>query len=135
MLDHALELETFLPPPGERQQFSGYMDLGVDQPGFSDNWRQGRLRLTWPALPNHTNEALNITVTLQDSGDWGKSFQNIEPPLQFQIAGVAITGVPAGSQDLPLPPGLRGPLTAVAETPNGAGDSTAARVYLNYCNE
>jgi hypothetical protein len=137
MKDAALQIEGALLAAGSAGQLGGpggVLDLNVDQPGFSTNWREGFLQLTWPALPNHKNPALSITFTLYDSADYGSSFQPIVPQLQFSIAGAA-NGVAAGFENCPVPPGLRGPLAVFVSVPPGVGDCTAAIVDLNWMNE
>lgn len=132
--DKALHLEVYAPAANTSVSINP-MDLGVDTPFASDNWRQGRLRVSWPALPNHTNASLNITVTLQDSADSGSTYANTAPQITVNIPGVASTGAAAGSVDCPLPPGLRGPLGALIAVPTGAGDNTAALIQLDWVSE
>ena len=134
MKDAALHLEVYLPAANASVSVAP-MDLGVDQPGFSDNWRAGRVRVAWPALPNHTDPTKNITVSLQDSGDNGATFANTSPLIQVSIPGVASTGAAAGSVDCPLPPGLRGPLGLLVATPAGDGDNTAGLLTADWLNE
>ncbi|MEI6198181.1 MAG: hypothetical protein WCS42_28015 [Verrucomicrobiota bacterium] len=134
MKDAALHLEVYAPAANANVAINP-MDLGVDQPGFSDNWRQGRVRIAWPALPNHTNASLNITVTLQDSGDAGATYANTAPQITVNIPGVAANGAAAGYTDVPLPPGLRGPLGLLVAVPAGAGDNTAALITADWLNE
>ena len=134
MKDAALHLEVYAPAANANVSINP-MDLGVDQPGFSDQWRQGRVRIAWPALPNHTNANLNITVTLQDSGDAGATFANTAPQITVNIPGVAANGAAAGYMDVPLPPGLRGPLGLLVAVPAGAGDNTAALITADWLNE
>jgi hypothetical protein len=109
MKDGALHLEGYLPNGGGILNLSP-MDLGVDQPGFSQNFRQGHLRVTIPAMPNFTNNANAITVTLQDSADYGATFQNCAPLAQFQLSGVAGNGTSLFISEMEFPPGLRGPV-------------------------
>lgn len=134
MKDKALHLEGYLPAANANVTLSP-LDLNVAQPGFSDNWRQGRLRVEWPALPNHTNASLTITATIQDSGDLGVTFANAAPLIQVQIPGVATNGAAAGYVDCPLPPGLRGPVALLVAVPAGAGDNTAALLTADWLNE
>jgi len=135
LLDHSLEVSGNLPAAGQTSQLggsAGVLDIGVSQPGFSNQWRHGRLRITYPALPNHTNPALNITVVIYDSADGGGSFQQVAPLTEFSIPGVASTGVPAGYQEIAFPPGLRGPMAFYATVPAGVGDCTGALVCINF---
>lgn len=134
MKDAALHLEVYAPAAGNNASIAP-MDLGVDQPGFSDNWRLGRLRVAYPAMPNHTDPTKSITVTLQDSGDNGATFANTSPLIQVSIPGVAATGSAAGYVDCPLPPGLRGPLGLSVAAPAGDGDNTAALLTADWLNE
>jgi len=134
MKDATLHLEGYLPAAGGTANI-GTLDLGVDNAGFSDNWRQGRLRIAYPALPNHTDTTKTITITLQDSADGAATFAETVPTVQVKIAGVASTGSPAGSVDCPLPPGLRGPLRIAAVVPAGDGDNTAALITADWVNE
>jgi hypothetical protein len=134
MKDKALHLEGYFPAANASITISP-LDLGVDQPGFSDNWRLGRLRVSWPALPNHTNTSLNLTVTVQDSGDNGVTYANTNPLIQVSIPGVATNGAAAGYVDAPLPPGLRGPVALVIAAPAGDGDNTAALCSVDWLNE
>jgi hypothetical protein len=139
MFDAALTLQGFLPAAGAVALISA-LDLGVDVTAFSDNWRQGRLRVVWPALPNHTNPALNITLTLVDSADGGATFQSgalgtvgLLPVIQIQIAG-APGGVVAGFADIPMPPGLRGPIGLSLAVPAGTGDNTQSQICARWGN-
>ena len=132
--DKALHLEVLAPAAGASVNINP-LDLGVDTPFASDAWRAGKLRVTWPAMPNHTNASLNISVTLQDSADGGATFANTAPLIIVNIPGVAVNGAPAGSMDAPLPPGLRGPVGALVAVPAGAGDNTAALVEIDWLNE
>jgi hypothetical protein len=138
MFDASLSFEIFIPPANTTITVSA-MDLGVDITPFSDNWRQGRLRVTWPALPAHTNPALNITITLVDSGDGGATFQSgatglcgLLPLVQIQIPGIAVTGATANYSDIALPPGLRGPIGLAVAAPAGVGDCTAASITAGW---
>ena len=56
MKDSALHLETYAPAANASVQIYP-IDLGVDAPVFSNQWRQGRLTIAWPALPNLTSAA------------------------------------------------------------------------------
>jgi hypothetical protein len=134
MKDAALHLESYLPAAGAAA-VAGPLDLGVDNPNFSDNWRQGRLRVAVPALPNNTDTSKTITIDLQDSSDGGATFADTAPLVRVQIAGVATTGSAAAVVDCPLPPGLRGPLRVNITVPDGAGDNTAALVNIDWVNE
>ena len=137
--DAALRLETFIPAAGNAVVVTA-LDIGVSTSGFSNQWRQGFLRITWPALPNHTNASLNITATLVDSGDSGASFQSgadggargILPVVQVLIPGVAVNGAPAGYSDIPCPPGTRGPVGFSLASPAGGGDNTGALVTCDW---
>lgn len=135
--DQSLHFEGFFPAAGANITIAG-LDLGVDVPAFSDMWRKAFLRIEWPALPNHVNSALNIVVTLLDSADAGATYQSgaavitdyqfptILPAITVSIPGVAVTGAPASQSDVPLPPGLRGPIAVLVVVPAGVGDCTGA---------
>jgi hypothetical protein len=124
MKDAALHLEGYLPNGGGQLNLAP-MDLGVDQPGFSQSFRQGHLRVTIPAMPNFTNNANTITVTLQDSADYGASYQNVAPLLQFQLAGVAANGTALFVQEAEFPPAIRGPLGVQIVVPAGTNTNDA----------
>ena len=111
MKDSQLHLEQYLPAAGAAVA-TGYLDLGIDNPGtslsgigntsFSNNWRLGFIRVSVPALPNNTNNANAITLTFQDSADGAQTFQQGGtgtaaglPLVQVQVYGVANTGSPA----------------------------------------
>lgn len=134
MKDAALHIENYLPAAGATA-YLGVLDLGVDVAGFSDNWRNGRLRVTVPALPNNTDNTKTTTLTIQDSADGGVTFTETVPTIQVKIAGVAATGSVATVVDCPLPPGLRGPVRIAAVVPAGAGDNTAALATADWVNE
>ena len=140
MKDAALHLEVYAPAAGASVSINP-MDLGIDQPGFSNQWRLGRLRLAWPAMPNLTSTSDNVTLTLQDSPD-GVNFSNTgsanspsTPTIQVTITGVATNGVPAGYVDVPVPPGTRGPIGILASASAGAGNNTAALLTADWLNE
>lgn len=132
--DMSLHLEGFFPAAGQSGILAA-LDLGVSVPGFSDQWRKSSLRVSWPALPNHTNAALTITITLMDSADGGSTFQSgaaattpagasfVLPVISASIPGVA-NGAPASFVDFPFPPALRGPLALFVVVPPGTGDNT-----------
>lgn len=141
MIDNSLHLEGYFPVAGANVTV-GALDLGVDQPGFSNQWRQVRARVAWPALPNHTNTAITVTLTLQDSADGGSTYQSggsgtalLLPLIQVQIPGVATNGAAAGTVDVSLPPGLRGPISFIAASPANTGDNTAALFTIDIVNE
>ena len=136
MKDTQLHLEIYLPAAGTNETI-GVMDIGVDNPNFSDQWREGRLRIAWPALPNFTSNTDTITVTLQDSMASASplSFANTVPLIQASIAGVANTGAPAGFVDCPLPPGLRGPIQLLIAATANAGNNTAALLTADWLLE
>lgn len=143
MIDNALQLQFSAPVTNTSQQNNG-LDLGIDQPGFSNQWRQGRLRITWPAFPNLTNANTNITFTLQDSTD-GITFTNcgtagapsvLTPLIQVNVPGVANTGAAAGSVDMPIPPFTRGPIGLLTSVSANAGDCTQAGIITaSWVNE
>jgi hypothetical protein len=140
MKDAALHLEINPPAAGQSVSINP-MDLGIDQPGFSNQWRLGRLRIAWPALPNLTSTSDNLTVTLQDSPD-GVTFANTgsanspaTPNISVTITGVANTGVAAGYVDVALPPGTRGPIGLLVSASAGAGNNTAALLTADWLNE
>jgi hypothetical protein len=134
--DGSLHLEGYFPAAGQSGILAA-LDLGVDVAAFSDQWRKSFLRVSWPALPNHTNAALNITVTLMDSADGGSTFQSgsmattpagapfVLPIISASIPGVA-TGAPGSFVDIPFPPALRGPIALFVVVPPGTGDSSAS---------
>ncbi len=152
MKDAALHLEQYL-PAANTTNVTGILDLGVDAPGvstagignftFSDQWRLGRIRVTVPALPNHTNNALNITLTLTDSADNGATFQQggtagsavALPLIQVVIPGVATNGSALTIVDVPLPPDLRGPIQFLQSVPATDGNNTAALIQYDWVNE
>jgi hypothetical protein len=134
MKDAALHLEVFFPAAGATVVV-GSLDLNVDVPGFSDQWRLGRLSLSIPALPNLTDNTKTITVDLQDSGDGGATFANTQPRIQATIPGVAATGPAAQIIDMPLPPGMRGPIQLSVTVPAGGGDNTAQMLKADWENQ
>lgn len=136
MKDTQLHLEIYLPVAGASETI-GIMDIGVDNANFSDQWREGRLRITWPALPNFTSNADTITVTLQDSIASANPlvFANTTPLIQASITGVTTTGAPAGFVDCPLPPGLRGPIQLLIAATANAGNNTAALLTADWLLE
>ena len=151
MKDAALHLEQYL-PAANAVNVTGILDLGVDNPGgsaggagnfnFSDQWRLGRLRVTVPALPNNTNNAVSITLTLTDSADGAATFQQGGtgtasglPLIQVVIPGVAVNGSPLTVVDIAVPPDLRGPIQFSQSVPAGAGNNVAALVTYDWVNE
>ena len=136
MKDTQLHLEIYLPTAGTSENI-GVMDIGVDNVNFSDQWREGRLRIAWPALPNFTSNADTITVTLQDSQASLSPlvFANTVPLIQASIAGVANTGPAAGFIDCPLPPGLRGPIQLLIAATANAGNNTGALLTADWLLE
>jgi hypothetical protein len=134
--DMSLHLEGFFPAAGQSGILAA-LDLGVSVPGFSDQWRKSFLRVSWPALPNHSNAALNITVTLLDSADGGSTFQSgaaaftpagapfVLPVISASIPGM-VNGASASFVDFPFPPALRGPIALFVVVPPGTGDNSAA---------
>lgn len=139
MKDAQLHLGVYAPAAGASVQINP-MDLGIDQPGFSSQWRLGRLRIAWPAMPNLTSTTDNITVTLQDSPD-GVTFANTgatvgtTPLIQVQVPGVALTGAAAGYTDIPIPPLTRGPIGLLVSATANAGNNTPALITADWLNE
>ena len=134
MKDAALHLEVNFPAANANVN-TPTLDLGVDVSGFSDQWRLGRLKLTVPALPANTDNTKTITIDLQDSGDGGATFANTQPRIQATIVGVTTTGSAASTIDMPLPPGLRGPIQLQVAVPTGAGNNTLAVLKADWANE
>jgi hypothetical protein len=143
MLDASLHLEAPLPPGGQTNFTPGCLDIGVDIPTFSDQWRQGRLAVFIPALPNATNASASIVLTLQDSADGGVTFANAVPLTQIVLPGVAVNGIPSygpgGTNpelDMALPPGLRGPfrLSQFVDA-NIGGDCSSGLIEYWWKNE
>src|ERR1035437_2543329 len=131
--DSSLLLIQNLPKQGQTN-YTGALDIGVDQPAFSDQWRQGRISVEIPALPNAINANANITLTLQDRADGGVTFANVMPLVEIVLPGVAANGVPSYAPGginapiaMPLPPGLRGPFRfAQSVDANIGGDCEAS---------
>ena len=135
MKDAALHLEVNFPAAGATVT-TATLDLNVDVSGFSDQWRLGRLKLTVPALPNNSDNTKTILVDLQDSGDGGATFANSQPLIEATIPGVTTSGSAATVIDMPLPPGLRGPIRAQHHRAcRCEGDNTAALLQADWANE
>ena len=136
MKDAQLEIVLNFPAAGANAT-SQYLDIGVDTSDFSDQWREGRLRVSYPALPNLTSTGDNITVTLQDSlaSSSPLSFANTNPAITATITGVATNGVAAGFIDMPLPPGLRGPFQLFVAATAGAGNNTQQQLTADWLME
>jgi hypothetical protein len=93
-------------------------------------------------LPNHTNPALNITLTLVDSGDGGQTYQQgstftngvswILPEVTINIPGVAVTGAPAGACNFPFPPDVRGPVGLLVSLAAGIADCSKCLITGDY---
>ena len=112
---------------------TGVLDLGVDTQSFSDQWRQGRLQIVIPAIPAATNPAAAITFIIQDTID-GSNFSNTDS--QLVVPGVASTGIEAQDADMPLPPGLRGPIRILQSVSAAiGGDCSATLVAFWWLNE
>lgn len=139
MKDAALHLEVYAPAAGGNATINP-MDIGIDQPGFSNQWRLGRLRISWPAMPNLTSNTDNLTISLQDSAN-GVTFANTgatvatTPIVQVQVPGIATNGVPAGYCDVAIPPLTRGPIGLYVAATAGAGNNTAALITADWLNE
>ena len=79
---------------------------------------------------------MNITITLQDSGDYGATFANTNPQITVNIPGVAANGSAAQVVDVPLPPDTRGPIQfTVTVAANAGGDCTQAIGSIDWVNE
>ena len=135
MKDKALHLDIAFPASGAAALNTATLDLGVDVSGFSDQWRLGRLKVAVPALPNNVDNTKTITLDLQDSGDGGVTFANTQPRIQVTVPGVAATGSAAATVDVPLPPGLRGPIQLSVAVPAGVGDCSQAVGSADWANE
>ncbi len=141
MKDALLHLEGYLPNGGGTVVLQP-MDLSVDGGGkaFSDNWRWGKLRVSLGAgLPNFTNAANAVTVSLVDSADGGATFQQTQPLIQASFPGVAGTGTGVGYVDCPLPPSLRGPVGVSMVVPGGSNvldvNGNPVLVSVDWLNE
>lgn len=133
MNDLALTASGAFPAAGANTTI-GYIDIGVDNPGFSDQWREGRVRVSWPVLPNLTNANTSISFTLQDSEASSNplSFANTTPAITGTITGVASTGPAASYLDMPLPPGLRGPFQLYVAATANAGNCTGLLLKMEW---
>lgn len=136
MKDAALQAQGAFPAASGNTTI-GYIDIGVDNPNFSDQWREGKVRVSWPAMPNFTSNTDTITFTLQDSQASSSplSFANTTPAITGTITGVAANGPAAGTLDMPLPPGLRGPFQLYVAASAGAGNNTALLLTMNWLLE
>ena len=125
--DGNLMLSGNLPVSGQ-SNVVGALDLGVTAIPLSDQWRQGRLSVDVPAIPNATNPNAAITLTLQDTQD-GVNFANCQPLCQVVLPGQAGGILACGpgqfasplSVDFPLPPRLRGPIQILQSVPANIG--------------
>lgn len=112
-----------LPASGASNQTPGTFDLGIgpwhpEQPIFE---------ISIPAMAANTDPTKSVTITLQDSAD-GLSFANLKAAEIITISGVAITGSPASTQLVGLPPGARQYVQFVQAVTSGAADLTASGI-------
>jgi hypothetical protein len=160
MQDQQLTPTTAFPAPSGTA-YSQAIDLSLLTPtvspgGFSpeNSWRLGRLRVSWPKMPNRTNtdptnsiftftlqSATVATVTAgtgatatvgtyvtanQAASTQGTAYANTNPLIQaITPVGVASTGAVAGFVDLPLPPLTPGPVRVSCVAGSAVGDETA----------
>jgi hypothetical protein len=138
--DAALHLESFFPAAGATIVVAP-LDLNNSLTGFSQVWRHGFLRVAWAAMPNHTNPANTIVLTLVDSGDFGVTFQagatnqpagSTLPTISVSVPGVATTGAPAGYSDFPLLPMGRGVVGIQVAVPAGVGDISHSMLTADF---
>jgi len=136
MKDAALQITQNFPAAGANVT-SQMIDISVDNPNFSDQWREGRLRVSWPAMPNFTSNSDTVTFTIQDSEASSNplSFANTTPAITGTITGVASTGVAASYLDCPLPPGLRGPFRLYIAATANAGNNSGLLLTANWLLE
>jgi hypothetical protein len=135
MLEGQLHLSQYLPAAGATATTLS-MDLEVSGDSYGNQWRNGRIRMGFPALPNHTNSAYSITVAMQVQPAAGGAFAATVPGITASIAGVASTGSAAATIDFPLPPAnLTGPINFLITVPAGDGNNTGGLVTFDWVNE
>jgi len=122
--DANLRASCYLPAAGATANSSPNLNLGPGDWKPLMDWEVG-----FPALPNHTNPALSITATLQDSAD-GVTWANVSPQIQISVAGVAVTGSLATTQKFRQIPNIRQYVRVQFSVPVGDGNCTAAQPYL-----
>ncbi len=106
MKDSALTLTKALPNTAANNNTAA-LDFNPEATGFLTNqWRQGYIALSIPALADHTNTSVSNLFTLQDSTDNG-NFANTNPLVQVSVVGVVSTGSLATVKKVPLVPGIR----------------------------
>lgn len=134
MLDATLHVETYLPAAGATA-VSGTIDLHVDGDSYGNAWRKGRIRVTIPALPNHTDSTKTILLDMQQQPAAGGAFANTAPLIEVQVPGVASTGSAAATVDCPMPPLLTGPIRFNMTVPAGDGNNTGGLIQFDWVNE
>lgn len=85
------------------------------------------IEVSVPALPNHVNTSLIITLDLYDSAD-NSSFTEVGPRIQCRIPGVATTGSAAQTFRFRLPATTRRYVRWLQSVPATDGDNTASSV-------
>ena len=129
MKDSALTLTKALPNAAANNNTNA-LDLNPEATGFLTNqWRQGYVAVTIPALSDHTNTSVSNLFTLQDSTD-NSNFANTNPLVQVSVVGVASTGSAAVVPKVPLTPGIRRYVRFNQNVPtNGGTGSNAVITY------
>ena len=99
---------------------------------FDDKWRKGFVRVTVPALSDHTNTSVTNLITLQHSQDANLSnFANTSPLIQVQVPGVASTGSAQTIANVPLPPAVKPYIRFRQDVPANGGIGNNAVVTFN----
>ena len=137
MQDSALSVQKYLPAAAGTNTTAAIqlpIDPGTYQNGGgpSDSWRLGRIRASWPAMPN-LPAGQTVTLAMQTGAD-GVTFAATNPAITASIAGSA-TGAAAGFIDFPLPPNFKGWINFLQSAPAGGGNNTGVLISYAWLNE
>lgn len=127
MKDALLKVLKYLPAAGANNTTDA-IDLEADSSAVARGERAPvrHLLVSVPALPANTDNTKTITIDLYDSAD-GVTFAQVQPLIECQVPGVAVTGSLATDFRFPLP-AVRRYIALKSTVPAGAGDNTGVQI-------
>ncbi len=134
MQDALLSTTKYLPAAGATNttdviDLSTYLSANTGE----DVRRLGFFRVAIPAMPENSDSSKTILIDLQDATNLVPgTFANTTPRTVIEIPGVSSSGSLALTVDVPLPPGLRGPVKFLNTVPSGAGTNTGIQISYTW---
>lgn len=119
-----LKTRTF--PAAGATNYSSSIDLKAAQPNKHGNQM---VKILAPSCPNHTNNSIYNTITIQHSTD-DSSFEDVNPLHQVKMLGVTTTGYAGDSYYITLPPSINRYIRIAVYNDASGGTNTAQTIYF-----